>query len=126
MDIAERLQYTSAFLTMALLFMLPFGLAFVPNTLPDTSDILWLLLAGGLFTNLTYYLYYSALTWISSLLAVVLISFTVLFTVMLEQLFLVISVLTVSFVAGAVLILTGVFFTRPGLVTTSKAKGNKP
>ena len=37
-----------------------------------------------------------------------------------------ISVLTVSFVAGAVLILTGVFFTRPGLVTTSKAKGNKP
>ena len=106
--------------------MLPFGLAFVPNTLPDTSDILWLLLAGGLFTNLTYYLYYSALTWISSLLAVVLISFTVLFTVMLEQLFLVISVLTVSFVAGAVLILTGVLFTRPGLVTTSKAKGNKP
>ena len=126
MYIAERLRYTSAFLTMALLFMLPFGLAFVPNTLPDTSDILWLLLAGGLFTNLTYYLYYSALTWISSLLAVVLISFTVLFTVMLEQLFLGISVLTVSFVAGAVLILTGVLFTRPGLVTTSKAKGNKP
>ncbi|HCR18432.1 MAG TPA: hypothetical protein DIU35_13210 [Candidatus Latescibacteria bacterium] len=83
MDIAERLRYTSAFLTMALLFMLPFGLAFVPNTLPDTSDILWLLLAGGLFTNLTHYLYFSALTWISSLLAVVLISFTVLFTVML-------------------------------------------
>ena len=68
---------------MAFLFMLPFGLAFVPNTLADRSDILWVLLAGGLFTNLTYDLYYSALTWISSLLAVVLISFTVLFTVML-------------------------------------------
>ena len=105
--------------------MLPFGLAFLPETLPERSDILWLMLAGGIFTSLTYYLYYSALTRISSLLAVVLLSFTVLFTLTLEQLFLDISVLTASFLIGAVLILSGVFFTRPGPSLRVKTKGNE-
>ena len=125
MDVAEKLRYTSAFLTRALFFMLPFGLAFLPETLPERSDILWLMLARGIFTSLTYYLYYSALTRISSLLAVVLLSFTVLFTLTLEQLFLDISVLTASFLIGAVLILSGVFFTRPGPSLRVKTKGNE-
>jgi drug/metabolite transporter (DMT)-like permease len=126
MDVGERFRYTSSFLAMAFLFMLPFGLAFLPDSLPESADLMWLAVAGGVFTSLTYYLYFNALTRISSLLAVVLLSFTVLFTLVLEQVVLGISVLSNSFIAGAILIFSGVLFTKPRDVNDSLDERKDP
>lgn len=112
--LAHRFRFTSIFLGTALLFMLPFGIALLPQNLPAPSDLGWIYLAGGVFTGATYLLYYSALTRVSSLLAVVLLSSTVLFTMGLEWLFLDISVLTPSFAAGGTLIICGVVVTMKG------------
>ena len=104
----DGLQATVSFLGSALLFMLPFGIAFFPGRLPSLSDLLWIFLAGGVFTGATYFLYYTALTQLSSLLAVVMLSLIVAFTMLLEFLFLGTATLTVSFGIGAVVILLGV------------------
>jgi len=106
----DRLQATVSFLGSALLFMLPIGIAFLPGHLPSLTDLLWIFLAGGVFTGATYFLYYSALTQLSSLMAVVMLSLIVVFTMLLEFLFLGTATLTLSFGIGAVVILIGVLF----------------
>ena len=109
-DLVQRLRLTSYFLSTALLFLLPFGIIFLSTSLPSFSDFLWIFFAGGILTGMTYFLYYSALIHVSSLLAVVMLSFIIVFTLILEQLFLGISVLDLSFAIGAVLIISGVIF----------------
>ena len=104
----DRLQTTVCFLGSALLFVLPFGIAFLPGRYPSLSDLLWIYLAGGVFTGTTYFLYYTALTKLSSLLVVLMLSLIVVFTMLLELLFLGTATLTPSFAIGAAVILVGV------------------
>ena len=88
--------------------MLPFGIAFLPGRPPALPDLFWIFLAGGVFTGATYFLYYTALTRLSSLMAVVMLSLIVVFTMLLEFLFLGTATLTPFFGIGAVAIVFGV------------------
>jgi|GEM_PF-1684640 len=118
----DRLQSTVTFLGSALLFMLPLGIIFLPSRVPRFTDCLWIYIAGSVFTGSAYFLYYTALTQLSSLLAVVMLSLIVVFTMLFEHCFLGIATLTPAFAAGAAAIVLGVLFVLTGdNVKSSKA-----
>ena len=112
----ERLAFTTAFLTYALVLMLPMGIWFLPAEMPRVSDVLWIAVGGGVLLSATYCFYYAALTRLSSLQTVVTLSLTVPFTLFLERLFLEESVISATFVVGGVLIVAGA-------VVAMKARG---
>ena len=106
-SIAQRLRFTAVLLGMVVLLLLPLVIARWPETCPPAGQLFRLWFCGAFCIGLVYYCYYGALQRISSLLAVVIISFTIPFTLLIEGLFFPVEI-TWSLVAGALLIVCGV------------------
>lgn len=111
---AERLNFLFGIFLCSGVLLVP--LAVFSLQVPTANDLVFLILLGVLPTALAYYLWYEAAARVSTLTATLLFAASVVFTFINSALFLGASITPLA-IAGAVLIVVGVFLT-----TVKKAK----
>ncbi|MGD9100900.1 MAG: DMT family transporter, partial [Anaerolineae bacterium] len=85
--LAHKVQFTTALIGVCLLMTLPFAVRFFPGEAPAPGVVTWIWIGGALFNACAYVLYYWCLTLVPEILAVVILSLTIPFTMLIEKAF---------------------------------------
>ena len=102
-----KLRFTLSLLGMCFLLTLPFALLLFPRASLDPNVLLWIWIGGAVFNAFAYLLYYWCLTLVPEILAVVILSLTIPFTLLIEKAFYGIAT-PPSLLLGAVLVVSGI------------------
>ena len=102
-----KLRFTFSLLGMCFLLTLPFALLLFPRVSLDPNVLLWIWIGGAVFNAFAYLLYYWCLTLVPEILAVVILSLTTPFTLLIEKAFYGIAT-PPSLLLGAVLVVSGI------------------
>jgi drug/metabolite transporter (DMT)-like permease len=105
----DRLRFTLSLMGVCFLLTAPFALLFLPHRMPDVDVLLWIWIGGALFNASAYLLYYWCLTLVPEILAVVTLSFTVPFTLLIEKALYGIET-PPALLLGALLVVCGILF----------------
>jgi drug/metabolite transporter (DMT)-like permease len=81
----SKLRFTISLLGACFLLTMPFALLVFPRQIPDASVFLWIWIGGAIFNACAYLLYYWSLTLVPEILAVVILSLTIPFTLLIEK-----------------------------------------
>ena len=107
--LAHKIQFTTALIGVCLLMTLPFAILFFPADMPDPGGVIWIWIGGAIFNACAYVLYYWCLTLVPEILAVVILSLTLPFTMLIEKAFYGIET-PPSLVVGALLVVCGILY----------------
>jgi drug/metabolite transporter (DMT)-like permease len=80
-----KLRFTLSLMGACFLLTLPFALLLLPRQMPDANVLLWIWIGGAVFNAFAYLLYYWCLTLVPEILAVVILSLTIPFTLLIEK-----------------------------------------
>ena len=102
-----KLLFTMSLLGMCFLLTAPFAILLFPRVSPDPNVLLWIWIGGAVFNAFAYLLYYWCLTLVPEILAVVILSLTIPFTLLIETAFYGIAT-PPALLLGAVLVVCGI------------------
>jgi drug/metabolite transporter (DMT)-like permease len=102
-----KLRFTLSLLGIGFLLTVPFVLLLFPRQSPDPNVLLWIWIGGAVFNGFAYLLYYWCLTLVPEILAVVILSLTIPFTLLIEKAFYGIET-PPALLLGALLVVSGI------------------
>jgi drug/metabolite transporter (DMT)-like permease len=104
-----KLRFTLVLMGVCFLLTAPLTLLVFPRQMPDPDVLIWIWIGGAVFNAFAYLLYYWCLTLVPELLAVVVLSLTIPFTLLIEKAFYGIET-PPSLLLGALLVVCGILF----------------
>ena len=102
-----KLRFTLMLMGTCSLLTAPLTLLVFPRQMPDPDVLLWIWIGGAVFNAFAYLLYYWCLTLVPEILAVVVLSLTIPFTLLIEKAFYNIET-PPSLLLGALLVVCGI------------------
>jgi drug/metabolite transporter (DMT)-like permease len=108
-----KLRFVLSLMGVCFLLTVPFALLVFPGQMPDASILLWIWMGGAMFNAFAYLLYYWCLTLVPEILAVVIVSLTIPFTLLIEKAFYGIET-PPALLLGALLVVCGILLVARG------------